>query len=189
MEVLPAYEDSHLLVAAIRILSHRDGRSPTPEDAAALIGFSTEKAYVLVHELRRLGVIRALETPFELRLDVADPVPLEKLPRGGSGPSIEGELSEFHEREQEKKDAMERMFRGGEADRRRKERVSRLEEEFMKFKPKPGAIQGLFKEGEDGESDDPAAEQEPSPPKPARGSKSERGSKSAGAPKPGGKKR
>ncbi len=146
MEIRPSYEESHLLVAAIRILVHRDGRSPTPEEAAAFLGFSTEKTYVLIHELRKLGVLKVLESPFELRLDVGDPVPLETLPRGETGPSIEGELADFHSREQEKKQEMDRMFRGGEADKRRKERVAKLEQEFMKFKPKPGALGGLFKE-------------------------------------------
>ncbi len=146
MNFTPGYEESHLLVAAVRVLSHKDGRSPTPDEVADLLAFSREKTYVLVHELRRLGILRALETPFEIRLDVGDPVPLEQLPRGDSGPSIAGELDEFHSREQEKKQVMERMFRGGEADRRRKERVSKLEKEFEKFKPKPGSIGGLFKQ-------------------------------------------
>lgn len=142
MEIKPSYEESHLLVAAVRVLCHRDGRSPTPGDVAGLIQFSTEKTYVLVHELRKLGVLRVLESAFELRLDVGDPVPLESLPKGATGPSIEGELAEFHSKEQEKKEEMERMFRGGEADRRRKERVARMEQEFMKFKPKRGAAGG-----------------------------------------------
>jgi hypothetical protein len=145
MNFTPGYEESHLIVAAVRVLGHRDGRSPTPDEVADLLAFSREKTYVLVHELRGLGVLRALETPFEIRLDVADPAPLEGLPRGGSGPSIAGELDEFHLREREKKQEMERMFRGGEADRRRKERVSKLEKEFEQFRPRRGAIGGLFK--------------------------------------------
>jgi hypothetical protein len=149
MEFTPSYEESHLLVAAVRVLTHRDGRSPTPEDVARFLQFSTEKTYVLIHELRKLEILRVLESPFEMRLDVGDPVPLESLPKGVSGPSIEGELAEFHSREQEKKQEMERMFRGGEADKRRKERVAKIAQEFMKFKPKPGAAGGLFKNPEE----------------------------------------
>ena len=146
MDFKPSYEESHLIVAAVRVLCHRDGRSPTPEEVASLLQFSTEKTYILVHELRQLGILRALESPFEIRLDAGDPVPLESLPKGATGPSIEGELAEFHSREQEKKQEMERMFRGGEADKRRKERVAKMEQEFMNFKPKPGAAGGLFKD-------------------------------------------
>jgi hypothetical protein len=167
MEVLPEYEESHLVVAAVRILSHRDGRSPTPEDVAGFLGFSREKLYVLVHELRRLGILRGLETPFELRLDVGDPAPLETLPRSGEGPTIEGQLTEFHAKEKKKREEMERMLRGGEADRRRQERVAKLEQEFMKFKPKAGALDGLFKDSAGGAGEDDAREDEtPSPKKP-----------------------
>jgi hypothetical protein len=43
------------------------------------------------------------------------------------------------------------MFRGGEADKRKRERVARLEQEFARFKPKPGALDGLFKPAADKE--------------------------------------
>lgn len=145
MEFIPGYEESHLLVAAVRVLAHREGRSPTPDEVAAFIQLVPEKVNILVHELRKRGILKALEGPFEMRLDPGDPAPLESLPRGGTGPSIQGELEEFHSQLHEKKKEMERMFRGGEADRRRKERVAKLEQEFSKFKPKSGAIDGLFK--------------------------------------------
>jgi hypothetical protein len=145
MEFIPGYEESHLLVAAVRVLAHREGRSPTPDEVATFIQLAPEKVHILVHELRKRGILKALEGPFEVRLDPGDPTPLEALPRGGTGPSIQGELEEFHSQLQEKKQEMERMFRGGEADRRRKERVAKLEREFTRFKPRPGAAEGLFR--------------------------------------------
>ena len=145
MEFAPNYEEAHLFVAAVRVFAHQQGHSPTPEDVARFLELSTEKAFILVHELKKLGVLRVLESPFELRLDPGDPTPLESLPRGESPSRFEGELNEFQSREQEKKKEMERMFRGGEAERRRRERVEKLEAEFMKFKPKPGALDSLFK--------------------------------------------
>jgi hypothetical protein len=150
MEFTPEYEESHLIVAAVRVLAHRDGRSPTPAEVAELLHIVPERVNILVHELRKRGILKALKGPFELRLDPGDSTLLEALPRGASGPSIQGELEEFHSQLQEKKREMERMFRGGEADRRRQERVAKLEEKFTKFKPKPGAIDGLFKKPEAG---------------------------------------
>jgi hypothetical protein len=151
MEFIPGYEESHLLVAAVRVLSHREGRSPTPGEVAEFIRFVPEKVNILVHELRKRGILKTLEGPFEMRLDPGDPALLESLPRGESGPSIQGELDDFHSQLREKKKEMERMFRGGEADRRRKDRVAKLEEEFAKFKPKPGAAEGLFRKPKAGE--------------------------------------
>ncbi|MFH1265846.1 MAG: hypothetical protein ABIK89_08960 [Planctomycetota bacterium] len=145
MEFIPGYEESHLLVAAVRVLAHREGRSPTPGEVAGFLDIVPEKVNILVHELRRRGILKALEGPFETRLDPGDPAPLESLPRGGAGPSIQGELEEFHSQLQEKKKEMERMFRGGEADRKRKARVAKLEQEFSRFKPKSRGAEGLFK--------------------------------------------
>jgi hypothetical protein len=147
MEFIPGYEETHLLVAAVRVLWHRDGKSPTPDEVAEFLRLSPEKVHILVHGLRKRGILKALEGPFDLRLDPGDPAGIETLPRGESGPSIQGELAEFHTQLAEKKKEMERMFQGGEADRRRKERVARLEAEFTKFKPKRGAAD-LFKDSE-----------------------------------------
>jgi DNA-binding Lrp family transcriptional regulator len=151
MEFVPEYEEGHLLVAAVRVLMHREGRSPTPDEAAALLGLSPEKVHILVHELRKRGVLKALEGPFDLRLDVGDVAPLEELPKGQTGPAIASELEQFHSEQAEKKKEMERMFRGGEADKRRQDRVAKLEAEFNKFKPKPGSLEGLFRKPAEGE--------------------------------------
>ncbi len=148
MEFIPSYEESHLLVAAVRVLAHREGRSPTAAEIAEFIRLAPEKVNILVHELRKRGILKALQGPFEMRLDPGDPTLLELLPRGDSGPSIQGELEEFHSQLQEKKREMERMFRGGEADRKRKERVAKLEREFTKFRPKRSGADGLFREPE-----------------------------------------
>lgn len=150
MKLRPGYDDSHLVVAAIRILIHRDGRLPTPQEIADLLGVSPEKVNLLVHQLRGLAVLKALEGPFELRLDIGDIAPLETLPKDATGPSIKGELADFKTRDREKKAEMERMFREGDADRRRNDRVARLEEEFSRFRPRPGSIDGLFKPSGEG---------------------------------------
>lgn len=153
MEFIPEYEESQLVVAAVRILVHRDGRSPTSDEVAEFLRLSPEKVHILVHALRQRGALRALEGPFDLRLDVGEMAPLEELPKGKTGPSVQAELEEFHSQQQEKKREMERMFRGGEADKRRKDRVAKLEQEFAKYQPKRGALDGLFKK--------PAPEEEP----------------------------
>lgn len=145
MASLPSYEDAHLIVAAVRVLQHREGGAPTPASITDLLGLASEKVHVLVHQLRERGVLYAYENPFELRLEVKDVALLESLPHAGSEPEIKGELDEFHEREREKKAEMDRMFLGGEADKRRAARVKKLEDEFKTFKPKGGRPDGLFK--------------------------------------------
>ncbi|MCC7141073.1 MAG: hypothetical protein IT349_03130 [Candidatus Eisenbacteria bacterium] len=148
MAFVPNYEESHLVVAAVRLLQHRNGHLPTPEEVAGMLTFPQEKVFVLIRGLKERAILRVLESPFETRVDILDPVPLEALPRGVPEPEMKGELDEFYEREREKKAEMDRMFRGGEVDRRKQDRVKKLEEEFRKFKPK-GGPEGLFKSDEE----------------------------------------
>ncbi len=145
MSSTPDYQEAHLVVAGVRVRQHLDGHPPTPEAVAQTIGVSVEKVFLVVRALRQRGVLTATETPFEMRLDVLDPTPLEQLPRDAKSSEFKGELDQFHEREREKQAEMQRMFLGGEAEKRRQDRVQKLEDEFKKFKPRGGPA-GLFKE-------------------------------------------
>lgn len=144
MGFTPTYRESHLVVAAVRILEHTTGKSPNPDQIAELAGLGHEKVHVLVHELAARKILRVLKTPFDVRVDVLDPKPLEELPEEDTGPGVSEEIAEFTERSKEKQREMERMLRGGEAEKRRKERVAKLEEHFKSFKPKKGELESLF---------------------------------------------
>ena len=156
MAFTPTYQESHLVVAAVRILEHTTGKSPDPDAIADLAGLGRENVHVLVHELANRKILRVLQTPFDVRVDVVDPKPLEELPMEDTGPGVSEELAEFSERSKEKKREMERMLRGGEAEKRRKERVAKLEEHFKSFKPKKGELESLFGGSESDDSEDDA---------------------------------
>ncbi len=128
------YDDGHLLVAAVRVLTHREGRPPSVEEAAALIGLSREVGHHLVRRLAALGIVRLVETPFEARLIVEDHTRLEQVPRGPSGPPIASEFETFRAKHDEKQRALDRLFGEGVMDKKRKDRVTNLEEQFKKFR-------------------------------------------------------
>lgn len=154
MGFTPTYQESHLVVAAIRILEHTTGKSPSADEIADLTALGREKVHILVHELAKREILRVLQTPFDVRVDVIDPKPLEDLPREDTGPAVAEELADFTERSREKNREMERMLRGGEAERRRRERVAKLEENFKNFKPKKGELDSLFGPPEAGDDDE-----------------------------------
>ncbi len=128
------YDDGHLLVAAVRVLTHREGRPPSVEEAATLIGLSREVGYHLVRRLAALGIVRLVETPFEARLIVEDHTRLEQVPRGPSGPPIASEFETFKAKHDEKQRALDRLFGEGVMDKKRKDRVTSLEEQFKRFR-------------------------------------------------------
>lgn len=159
MKNAPNYHESHLVVAAVRILSHTEGKPPAPEEVAKMLGLTSEKVYMLARELKERDILRMLESPFDVRLDVLDPRPLESLPREHDDGAMIEELAEFKTKSREKHDEMTRMFAENEAEKRRKERVSKLEEQFKSFRPKPGQLDALF-QGPDDEDSSAEAEAE-----------------------------
>ncbi len=151
----PTYRESHLVVAALRILEHRTGKSPTPEEIADFLEINREKVGILVHELDKKKVLRVLQSPFDVRVDIVDPKPLETLPAEGDAPAVTEELADFAAKSKQKKQEMEEMLRGGEAEKRRRERVAKLEQEFKSFKPKKGELDSLFgSSSQDNDEDD-----------------------------------
>jgi DNA-binding Lrp family transcriptional regulator len=137
MEVRAGYDEGHLVVAAIRVLAHRqEGRPPTVEEIAELLKLSREWVGVLVNALERAGAVRALTGPFETRVEIADASRLEDLPRGASSAGVDEELKEFAEKKRQEEEKLKHLFGGGAASRER-EKLDRMADRFKGYKPKP----------------------------------------------------
>lgn len=130
----PLYEESHLYVAAVRVIAHRSGRPPTVEEVAEILDLSKESAYHLARSLAKKRILRILENPFETHLEVADHVALESLPREEKGPGIAEDLEEFSEKKKKEFDQMGDFFKTGGVDKTKEKKLSKMEEEFRKFR-------------------------------------------------------
>ncbi|MFH1679995.1 MAG: hypothetical protein ABIH26_05050 [Candidatus Eisenbacteria bacterium] len=130
----PLYEEGHLFVAAVRIVAHRESRPPTVEEIAELLGQSREIAYHLARGLAEKGVLRLLANPFETHVEIADHLAVEELPREDHGPGIEKDLREFQERKKKDHDDMSGFFSGHGREKKKDEKLSKMEEEFRKFR-------------------------------------------------------
>jgi hypothetical protein len=136
MEHKPCYEDGHLIVAAVRVLSHQSDKPPTPEGIAGLLGLAPDFVRNLVIALGDEGILKVVENPFEIRAEVKDYVKLEGLPKESEGPSIQDELDEFVKRKKEEVEATEKMFTIDEIEKKKKEKLSKLDEEMKNMKGK-----------------------------------------------------
>lgn len=136
MGIKPTYEDSHIVVAAVRVLSHKAAKPPTPEDVADLLGLAPDFVRNLIVALGKEGILRVIENPFEIRAQVADYLKLEELPREAEGPSIQTELDDFMKRKKQAEEDTERMLNLEEIEKRDKDKMSKLEEEMKKMKGK-----------------------------------------------------
>jgi hypothetical protein len=130
----PPYEDAHLVVAAVRVLCHSEPKPPTPEDIARLLNLPNEFVRSLVVSLGDLNILRVMESPFEMRVELGDYTLIETLPRGSDTPSIKDELDSFVERKKKEVQEAEKMFTPDEIEKKKKEKLARLEDEMKRMK-------------------------------------------------------
>lgn len=155
------YDDAHVLVAAVRVLERLEGRPATVEEAADLIRMSREVAFHLVRRLAALGAVRLVETPFEMRVLIADHPRLETLPRDEASPSIASDFQTFRTKSEEKMKALDHLFEGGALEKKKKERASTLEQQFKQFRDARrawAAPPGAGATGEAAETNDPTSD-------------------------------
>ncbi len=132
----PSYEDAHLVVAAVRILSYKCNKPPLPEDVANLLGMPADFVRSLMISLRDIGILKLIETPFEIRAEIADHLKIEELPRESEAPTIKDELEEFVKKRKQQIEETEKMLDLKEMEKKKKEKLSKLEDEIKKFKGK-----------------------------------------------------
>ncbi len=146
MDLKASYEEGHLTVAAIRVLSHRhEGRPPSEDEIADLLKISREWVGVLVRALEEAGVVRALTGPFETRVEVLDHRKLEDLPRKDTQAGVDEELREFSARKRKEEEKLQKLF-GSDMLKKQDEKMDKLADQLMGFKPKPPKSAPFFKE-------------------------------------------
>ena len=132
----PCYEDGHLIVAAVRVLSHNADKPPTPEGLAELLGLAPDFVRNLVVALGDQGILKVVENPFEIRTEVKNHIKLEELPKEAHGPSIQDELDEFVKQKKKEVEDTKKMFTMDEIEKKKQEKMSKLDEEMKKMKGK-----------------------------------------------------
>ncbi|MFC1799961.1 hypothetical protein ACFL2Z_03515 [Candidatus Eisenbacteria bacterium] len=137
MDVRPSYEDTHLIVAAVRVLSNNAAKPPTPEDVAELLDKPPDFVRSMVIVLGTEGILRVVENPFEIRAEVGDYLKIEDLPRASEVPSIKSELDEFMKRKKEVEDETGKSLSLDEIEKKNREKMARLEDEMKRMRGKP----------------------------------------------------
>ena len=129
-------EEGHLLVAAIRVLGHREERAPKPEEIARLLGMPPELARLQLTALAEAGVVALVESAFDTHVEIRDHRRLEELAESVQSRALEADLAEFGRRKEEEADRMSRLFASGDHERRQEERLRKMEDELRDFRKK-----------------------------------------------------
>ena len=136
MDFVPSKSQGHLIAAAIRVLTHRRKRPPTPEEIAELLGLSRELVLHIARGLEARGILRSIETPFEVRMDLENYQAIEELPEESTGPDMGKEIETFHKKTEDRQKAIEQMMHESDPERKAREKSSQIEEEFRRFRSK-----------------------------------------------------
>ncbi len=121
-------------MAAARVLMHTSAKPPTPEQIAELLGLAPDFARALVVALGDEGILKVIENPFEIRVEIGDYGKLEDLPREAEGPTMTEELSSFIRKKRDEYKATEKMLSMDEIEKKQKEKMAKMEEEMRKMK-------------------------------------------------------
>lgn len=95
MKITDFYTEAHLMVAAIRILQHRNTIPPSIEDISKLTSFSLEQAGILCRRLIELNIIEMTEGGFGTKLFVKNHLAIEDIPVEKKENRLDEELRKF----------------------------------------------------------------------------------------------
>jgi len=89
------YSSAHLIVAAIRILEHRNSSPPSVENICDTLSVSLEQGNLLFRKLEELKIIEVVEGPYGTRLFVRNHLMIEEIPKDSKESGIEEEIKQF----------------------------------------------------------------------------------------------
>lgn len=119
MESLSLYKKAHLVVAAIRVLSHQKNRSPSVEDVSQSLCASAEQVHMVCRRMEDQGILEAVDGVDGVRWFVRDHMAIEQLPDDSPKSGMAEELAQFKKEQQERDKKIEAMKKS-EADRKKK---------------------------------------------------------------------
>ncbi len=91
------YSDAHLVVAAIKILEHRNSAPPSIDEVCRTISFSLEQGNFVCRKLNEMNIIDIAEGAFGSKLFIKNHLLLEDIPKGATEGNLEKELKKFQD--------------------------------------------------------------------------------------------
>jgi hypothetical protein len=95
MQYPDLYSNAHLVVAAIRIFTHKNSKNPSLNEICATLSFSLEQGNLICKKLKDLGIIDVVEGAFENHLFIKDHLKIEEIPRDKKEDKLEEALKKF----------------------------------------------------------------------------------------------
>ena len=97
MQKSDLYSNAHLVVAAIRVLTHQKSAPPSIETVCQALSFSLEHGNFICNKLAETEVIEIVEGAHGIRLFIKDHLKIEEIPKGDQVSSLEDDLKKFQD--------------------------------------------------------------------------------------------
>ncbi|MFO7553957.1 MAG: hypothetical protein R6W88_02020 [Desulfobacterales bacterium] len=91
------YSNAHLVVAAIRIFTHKNSRHPSMDEICRTLSFSLEQGNLICNKLRGMGIIDMVEGAFGNQLFIKDHLKIEEISRDKKEDKFEEALKKFQD--------------------------------------------------------------------------------------------
>ena len=127
---------AHLVLAAIRVLSHRLQRSPRPDEVAELLEWPETTIRLHAAQLQDLGAAMLVESAYEVHLEVRDHRLVDDLEAERSE-ALADDLADFDRRKQEEAEKMARLFEDGTFQSERQKKLDQMSDDLMSRPSRP----------------------------------------------------
>jgi hypothetical protein len=124
------YDGAHLIVAAIRFITHQEQSPPDLAKVCQALNLSTERGGFLCRRLAEIGAVEQVKGAYGDRLFVRDHLKLEDLPRDDQVDRLQDELSRFQESQKGLTTKVENIR--AEQARKRKDLFSEMEKKLRR---------------------------------------------------------
>ena len=130
MQYPDLYSNAHLVVAAIRIFTHKNSNHPSMNEICETLSLSLEQGNRICNKLKDLGIIEMVEGAFETHLFIKDHLKIEEIPRDKREDKLGDALKKFKD---SKKDFSKKIesFQAKQAEKQ-KALFAELEEKLKK---------------------------------------------------------
>ncbi|MEE8432478.1 MAG: hypothetical protein V3S16_14620 [Candidatus Desulfatibia sp.] len=95
MQNTDLYSNTHLVVAAIRVLTHQKKAPPSIDEVCQALSFSLEQGNFICNKLKETGIIEVVEGAYGTRLFIKNHLKIEDIPKGDKVSTLEEELKKF----------------------------------------------------------------------------------------------
>lgn len=91
------YSHAHLIVAAIRVLSHQNAKPPSVDEVSQVLSFSLEQGNLICNKLKSMGIVDLVEGAFGTGLFIKNHAKIEEIRRGEKEDKLETALKKFQD--------------------------------------------------------------------------------------------